>query len=75
MTMYWAHHEKFIVIDYAVSFLGGLDLCYGRYDTRTHPLSDIQKHEGHWPGQDFNNNRLLDFQKVRRRGSCRRTQD
>ena len=65
MTMYWAHHDKFIVIDYALAFIGGLDLCFGRYDTNTHQLSDIQKKEGMWPGQDFNNNRVMDFQKVR----------
>ncbi|KAL7810435.1 phospholipase D/transphosphatidylase [Trichoderma gracile] len=67
MTMYWAHHEKFIVIDYAMAFIGGLDLCFGRWDTRCHALSDVHPDEPHaevWPGQDFNNNRVLDFKKV-----------
>ncbi|KAH7327927.1 putative phospholipase PldA [Stachybotrys elegans] len=67
MTMYWAHHEKFIVIDYAVAFIGGLDLCFGRWDTHTHSLSDVHPEgvsEEIWPGQDFNNNRVMDFQKV-----------
>jgi len=66
-TMYWAHHEKFIVIDYALAFIGGLDLCFGRWDAQQHPLSDVHP-EGVsneiWPGQDFNNNRVMDFQKV-----------
>lgn len=67
MTMYWAHHEKFIVIDYAMAFIGGLDLCFGRWDANQHPLSDVHPEgvtEEIWPGQDFNNNRVMDFKKV-----------
>ncbi|KAI1099665.1 phospholipase D/nuclease [Jackrogersella minutella] len=67
MTFYWAHHEKFIVIDYAMAFIGGLDLCFGRWDDHQHILSDVHP-EGVanevWPGQDFNNNRVMDFQNV-----------
>ncbi|KAF1936713.1 phospholipase-like protein PldA [Clathrospora elynae] len=67
MTFYWAHHEKFIVIDYAMAFIGGLDLCYGRWDEKQHPLSDAHPsgvHNGIFLGQDFNNNRILDFEGV-----------
>ncbi|KAI0889509.1 phospholipase D/nuclease [Annulohypoxylon maeteangense] len=67
MTFYWAHHEKFVVIDYAMAFIGGLDLCFGRWDDHQHILSDVHP-EGVanevWPGQDFNNNRVMDFQNV-----------
>lgn len=67
MTFYWAHHEKFIVIDFALAFIGGLDLCFGRWDCRQHPLADIHpagvKNEI-FPGQDFNNNRIMDFKTV-----------
>lgn len=67
MTFYWAHHEKFIVIDYAMAFIGGLDLCFGRWDDNQHILADVHP-EGVaneiWPGQDFNNNRVMDFQNV-----------
>ncbi|KAL2177077.1 uncharacterized protein P884DRAFT_292301 [Thermothelomyces heterothallicus CBS 202.75] len=67
MTFYWAHHEKFIVIDYKMAFIGGLDLCFGRWDNHQHPQSDMHP-EGVtnelWPGQDFNNNRVMDFQNV-----------
>ena len=67
MTFYWAHHEKFIVIDYNLAFIGGLDLCFGRWDNHQHPLADVHP-EGVateiWPGQDFNNNRVMDFQSV-----------
>lgn len=67
MTFYWAHHEKFIVIDYNTAFIGGLDLCFGRWDNHQHPLADVHPAgvaTEIWPGQDFNNNRVMDFQKV-----------
>ncbi len=31
-----SHHQKFVVIDRAVSFLGGIDLCEARWDDRGH---------------------------------------
>ncbi|KAF2842579.1 phospholipase D [Patellaria atrata CBS 101060] len=67
MTFYWAHHEKFIVIDYDLAFIGGLDLCFGRWDHHQHPLSDVHPsgvQNEIFPGQDFNNNRIMDFQNV-----------
>ena len=67
MTFYWAHHEKFIVIDFNTAFIGGLDLCFGRWDNHQHPLADVHPAgvaTEIWPGQDFNNNRVMDFQSV-----------
>ncbi|KAK5445395.1 hypothetical protein LTS15_010176 [Exophiala xenobiotica] len=67
MTFYWAHHEKFIVIDYHLAFIGGLDLCFGRWDLRQHLLADVHPSgvvNELFPGQDFNNNRIMDFQTV-----------
>ena len=67
MTFYWAHHEKFIVIDFEVAFIGGLDLCFGRWDNRQHSLADAHPSgvvNEIFPGQDFNNNRILDFKTV-----------
>lgn len=26
----WAHHEKVVVVDQVIAFVGGIDLCYGR---------------------------------------------
>jgi phosphatidylserine/phosphatidylglycerophosphate/cardiolipin synthase-like enzyme len=31
----WSHHQKTLVVDHDVAFVGGLDLCYGRYDDRS----------------------------------------
>ena len=28
----WSHHEKCVIIDQSVAFMGGVDLCFGRYD-------------------------------------------
>uniref|UniRef100_A0A1A8AE64 Phospholipase n=1 Tax=Nothobranchius furzeri TaxID=105023 RepID=A0A1A8AE64_NOTFU len=37
----WAHHEKIIVIDQSLAFVGGIDLAYGRWDDKEHRLTDI----------------------------------
>ncbi|XP_014232157.1 phospholipase D2 [Trichogramma pretiosum] len=37
----WAHHEKIVVVDQSFAFLGGIDLCYGRWDCNEHWLTDI----------------------------------
>ncbi|CCG23217.1 Pld1 phospholipase D1 [Candida orthopsilosis Co 90-125] len=39
-TFFWAHHEKLCIVDSTYAFLGGIDLCYGRYDTADHVLAD-----------------------------------
>jgi phosphatidylserine/phosphatidylglycerophosphate/cardiolipin synthase-like enzyme len=40
MNMYWSHHQKFVCVDYHTAFVGGIDLCFGRYETADMPLSD-----------------------------------
>lgn len=53
-----------MVVDNRLAFIGGLDLCFGRYDTHSHSLSDYPA-EGHdrevFPGQDYSNPRVKDF--------------
>ena len=47
--------------------MGGLDLCYGRWDTNQHPIADCHPSNLEdivFPGQDFNNARIMDFQDV-----------
>ncbi|TPX56523.1 phospholipase D [Powellomyces hirtus] len=39
-TVMWAHHEKAAVVDRKIAFIGGIDLCVGRYDTAEHTLRD-----------------------------------
>jgi len=73
-TFFWAHHEKICVVDHMVAFVGGVDLCFGRWDTPQHSLaddkltgfeeSDVPKDADHcqlWPGKDYSNPRVQDF--------------
>lgn len=56
-----------MVIDYELAFIGGIDLCFGRWDAHQHPLADVHPsnpQEDIFPGQDFNNNRIMDFKSV-----------
>lgn len=40
-VFFWAHHEKIVVVDQTYAFLGGIDLCYGRWDDYRHRLTDL----------------------------------
>ncbi|PLB39369.1 phospholipase D [Aspergillus candidus] len=73
-TFFWAHHEKLCIIDHTLAFVGGIDLCFGRWDTPQHPLTDDKptgfetpdgpKDADHcqlWPGKDYSNPRIQDF--------------
>ncbi|KAJ5563501.1 Phospholipase D/Transphosphatidylase [Penicillium sp. DV-2018c] len=67
VILYWAHHEKLCVIDGRTAFMGGLDMCFGRWDTHQHALSDLHPNDVNqtvFPGQDYNNSRVLDFEDV-----------
>ena len=39
-TGWWTHHEKVVVVDRSIAFVGGIDLCFGRWDTHGHELTD-----------------------------------
>jgi phospholipase D1/2 len=41
------HHQKIVVVDGAVAFLGGLDLCDSRWDTRRHLKNDPARIDTH----------------------------
>lgn len=73
-TFFWAHHEKLCIIDHTLAFVGGIDLCFGRWDTPQHLLTDDkptgfetsggQKDTDNcqlWPGKDYSNPRIQDF--------------
>ncbi|KAI0750490.1 phospholipase D/nuclease [Fomes fomentarius] len=64
---FWSHHEKVVVVDNQYACIGGLDLCFGRWDTHSHPLADVHPHDPFatlFAGQDYNNARIMDFQNV-----------
>lgn len=71
---FWAHHEKLCIVDHTIAFCGGVDLCFGRWDTPQHSVvddkltgfepTDMPKDADHcqlWPGKDYSNPRVLDF--------------
>lgn len=71
-VLFWAHHEKMVLVDAGwgegqeKGFMGGLDLCFGRWDTNEHPIADMREDiEGEiFLGQDYNNARVMDFHTV-----------
>lgn len=73
-TFFWAHHEKICIVDHTLAFVGGIDLCFGRWDTPQHTVTDdkstgfeaseLPKDADHcqlWPGKDYSNPRVQDF--------------
>nr|ODN91177.1 phospholipase D [Cryptococcus depauperatus CBS 7841] len=67
LVYYFSHHEKLCIVDNTIAAMGGMDACFGRWDTHNHPLADVHPTE-FWrtlfPGQDYNNSRVMDFQTV-----------
>jgi phospholipase D1/2 len=64
---FWSHHEKVVVVDNHHACIGGLDMCFGRWDTQNHPLADAHPTDFSrtlFPGQEYNNARITDFKDV-----------
>jgi len=63
----WSHHEKLVIIDQITAYVGGLDLCWGRWDIHEHPLVEEANNDQkyYWPGIDYANNRINDFSNVK----------
>ena len=68
LDLLWSHHEKLVIIDQIIGYVGGLDLCWGRYDTNDHPINEpvsgTDNPEYLFPGIDYSNARIRDFDKV-----------
>lgn len=64
----WSHHEKMVIVDRKIGFMGGLDLCYGRWDNSQYPLREADYLPGQrlclFPGHDYSNVRIKDFEGV-----------
>lgn len=74
---FFAHHEKICIVDHDIAFIGGIDLCFGRWDCPQHPVVDDKptgfeptdgpkdaEHCQLYPGKDYSNPRKLDFFKL-----------
>ena len=65
----WSHHEKLVIIDQIIGYVGNLGLCWGRWDTHEHLIFEEEnndEHEYYFPGIDYSNGRIRDFEKVER---------
>lgn len=76
-AVFWAHHEKVCIIDNTIAFCGGIDLCFGRWDTPQHSVVDDARTPFYadnkdataekrapvqtWVGKDYSNPRVKDF--------------
>ena len=62
-TLLWSHHEKLVIIDQMIGYVGGLDLCWGRYDNHQHPIYEGPNQQGlyEFPLIDYSNARICDF--------------
>ena len=65
-SILWSHHEKLVIIDQKIAFVGGLDLCWGRYDTNQHPVVEEKNKYNtyYYPGCDYINERQVDLHNV-----------
>ena len=65
-TLLWTHHEKLVIIDQMIGYVGGLDLCWGRYDNNNHPIYEPPNPQGiyEFPLIDYSNARICDFSNV-----------
>lgn len=57
LAAYRSHHEKLVIVDNQICFVGGLDLCFGRYDNSEHSVGDNPPTL--WPGKDYYNPRYV----------------
>ncbi|KAF4665558.1 Phospholipase D, partial [Perkinsus chesapeaki] len=64
---YWSHHQKLVIVDHCIAFVGGIDLCLGRFDSYEHRLCDRDKDKSKriFPGKDYTNPCIKDFVDVR----------
>jgi phosphatidylserine/phosphatidylglycerophosphate/cardiolipin synthase-like enzyme len=62
----WANHEKIVVIDETRAYVGGIDACWGRYDTPDHPIFEKKDPNSllYYPGIDYSNVKFKDFTNV-----------
>jgi len=63
----WSHHSKICVVDQETAFIGGIDLCYGRYDDHSHNIADETEldESSRFPGLDYYNIRVKELGSVK----------
>jgi phosphatidylserine/phosphatidylglycerophosphate/cardiolipin synthase-like enzyme len=63
----YSDHEKVVIIDEEVAFVGGIDLFWGRWDNGQHLLYEYPNLQDtyQWPGIDYSNDRVKDRNDVK----------
>ena len=59
-----------VIIDHETVFLGGIDLCFGRYEFKGYPLHEPKQGSTYFIGQDYSNPRIMDFKDVSNWEKC-----
>jgi len=68
-AVWWSHHEKLVIIDRNIAFVGGIDVAFQRWDDDRH---DVVDEDGiKYPGNDYrqpapgalHSARTIDFEK------------
>ena len=56
----WTNHEKLVIIDDTIGYVGGFNLCWGSYDNSKHPLYEEENEEQiyEFPFKDYDNQRI-----------------
>jgi phospholipase D1/2 len=59
-ALFWTHHQKILIVDQRLAFVGGMDLCFGRWDDSSHSLTDVGLRQ-RFQGKDYYNPRLKEL--------------
>ena len=56
----WTNHEKLVIIDDIIGYVGGHNLCWGSYDNNKHPIYEEENEEQiyEFPFKDYDNQRI-----------------
>lgn len=56
----WTNHEKIVIIDGIIGYVGGFNLCWGSYDSIKHPIYEEENEEQiyEFPFKDYENQRI-----------------
>ena len=62
----WSNHEKLVIIDNMIAYVGGFDLCWWRYDNNQHPIYEKYNENNiyEFPFIDYSNERIQKITNV-----------
>ena len=65
-VLLWVNHEKLVIIDKIIGYVGGFDLCWGRYDNNKHTIVEEPNNNNiyEYPLYDYVNDRIEEYSHV-----------